>query len=62
VLIAGEDGLYNPGDFNDRLLLSLKGKISEVELYQIKARMMRGRLSKLQRGELKWITPWMNKH
>jgi len=57
VLIADEDGLYNPGDFNDRLLLGLKGTISEVELYQIKARMMRGRLSKLQRGELSWVTP-----
>jgi len=57
VLIADEDGLYNPGDFNDRLLLGLKGTISEVELYQIRARMMRGRLSKVQRGELTWGTP-----
>ena len=57
VLIADEDGLYNPGDFNDRLLLGLKGTISEVELYQIRARMMRGRLNKLQRGELTWVTP-----
>jgi DNA invertase Pin-like site-specific DNA recombinase len=57
VLIADEDGLYNPGDFNDRLLLGLKGTISEVELYQIRARMMRGRLNKLQRGELTWVMP-----
>jgi DNA invertase Pin-like site-specific DNA recombinase len=57
VLIADEDGLYNPGDFNDRLLLGLKGTISEVELYQIRSRMMRGRLNKLQRGELTWVTP-----
>ncbi len=57
VLIADEDGLYNPGDFNDRLLLGLKGTISEVELYQIRARMMRGRLNKLQRGEYNWVMP-----
>ena len=42
VLIADEDGVYNPAEFNDRLLLGLKGTISEVELYQIKARMVRG--------------------
>ncbi len=42
VLIADEDGVYNPGEFNDRLLLGLKGTISEAELYQIKARMVRG--------------------
>jgi len=52
VLIADEDGIYNPGDFNDRLLLGLKGTISEVELYQIRARMVRGRLNKAKRGEL----------
>jgi DNA invertase Pin-like site-specific DNA recombinase len=52
VLIADEDGVYNPGDFNDRLLLGLKGTISEVELYQIRARMVRGRLNKAKRGEL----------
>ena len=57
ILIADEDGLYNPGDFNDRLLLGLKGTISEVELYQIRARMVRGRLNKIERGELKWVTP-----
>jgi len=57
VLIADEDGLYNPAEFNDRLLLGLKGTISEVELYQIRARMMRGRLNKVQRGELTWVMP-----
>ena len=44
VLIGDEDGLYDPGEFNDRLLLGLKGTISEVELYQIRSRLMRGRL------------------
>jgi DNA invertase Pin-like site-specific DNA recombinase len=57
VLIADEDGVYNPAEFNDRLLLGLKGTISEVELYQIKARMVRGRLNKAQRGELIWNVP-----
>jgi DNA invertase Pin-like site-specific DNA recombinase len=57
VLIADEDGIYNPGEFNDRLLLGLKGTISEVELYQIKARMVRGRLNKAQRGDLIWNVP-----
>lgn len=52
VLIADEDGVYDPGEFNDRLLLGLKGTISEVELYQIRARLQRGKLNKAQRGEL----------
>jgi DNA invertase Pin-like site-specific DNA recombinase len=52
VLIADEEGVYDPRDFNDRLLLGLKGTISEVELYQIRARMQRGKLNKAQRGEL----------
>jgi DNA invertase Pin-like site-specific DNA recombinase len=51
-LIADEDGVYDPSDFNDRLLLGLKGTISEVERYQIHARMQRGRLNKARRGEL----------
>ena len=46
-----------PGDFNDRLLLGLKGQISEVERYQIHARMQRGRLNKARRGELIGILP-----
>jgi DNA invertase Pin-like site-specific DNA recombinase len=51
VLIGDEDGLYDPGDFNDRLLLGLKGTFSEIERYQINARMQRGRLNKVRRGE-----------
>jgi len=51
VIIADEDGVYDPGEFNDRLLLGLKGTLSEVELYQIKARMVRGRMNKVKRGE-----------
>lgn len=52
VLIGDEDGLYDPADFNDRLLLGLKGTFSEIERYQITARMQRGRLHKARRGEL----------
>lgn len=52
VLIGDEDAIYNPADFNDRLLLGLKGTISEVELQQIKSRMYRGRLNKAKRGDL----------
>jgi len=51
-LIADEDAVFNPADYNDRLLLGLKGTISEVELHQIKSRMIRGRKNKAQRGEL----------
>jgi DNA invertase Pin-like site-specific DNA recombinase len=57
VLIADEDGLYASNDFNDRLLLGLKGTISEVELYQMRSRMVRARLSKARRGELSWSLP-----
>lgn len=57
VLIADEDGIYDPSAFNDRLLLGLKGTISEVELYQIRARMDRGKLNKAKRGALKQGLP-----
>ncbi len=43
-LIVDEDGLYNPSDFNDRLLLGLKGTMSEAELHMLRAR-LRGGLS-----------------
>jgi len=51
-LICDEDGLYNPGEFNDRLLLGLKGTMSEAELHFIRARLRGGQLSKARRGEL----------
>jgi DNA invertase Pin-like site-specific DNA recombinase len=56
-LILDEDGLYHPGHFNDRLLLGLKGTMSEAELHVLKARLIGGRLSKAQRGELKVLLP-----
>ena len=51
-LIADADGIYNPRDFNDRLLLGLKGTLSEAELHSIRLRLDAGRLSKAWRGEL----------
>ncbi len=51
-LIADTDGVYNPRDFNDRLLLGLKGTLSEAELHSIRLRLDAGRLSKAGRGEL----------
>ena len=51
-LLGDYDGLYDPTDFNDRLLLGLKGIMSEAELHFLHARMHEGRLSKARRGEL----------
>jgi DNA invertase Pin-like site-specific DNA recombinase len=51
-LICDEDGLYDPRNFNDRLVLGMKGQISEYELHFIRARLRGGILSKARRGEL----------
>ena len=51
-LLGDYDGLYDPTDFNDRLLLGFKGIMSEAELHFLRARMHEGRLSKARRGEL----------
>lgn len=51
-LIADMDGLYDPTRHNDRLLLGLKGTMSEAELHIIRQRMNQGKLSKARRGEL----------
>jgi DNA invertase Pin-like site-specific DNA recombinase len=56
-IILDEDGIYDPGHFNDRLLLGLKGTMSEAELHVLKARLLGGILSKAQRGELKVPLP-----
>lgn len=56
-LIADLDGLYDPTDYNDRLLLGLKGTMSEAELHVIKQRMNQGKLSKARRGELNFAVP-----
>jgi DNA invertase Pin-like site-specific DNA recombinase len=51
-LIADRDGIYDPGSANGRLLLGLKGQLSELELHTIRARMTAGLLNKAQRGAL----------
>jgi DNA invertase Pin-like site-specific DNA recombinase len=56
-LICDEDGLYDPGDFNDRMLLGLKGTLAEAELHFIRDRLRGGQLSKARRGELPMILP-----
>jgi DNA invertase Pin-like site-specific DNA recombinase len=56
-LILDEDGLYDPSNFNDRLLLGLKGTMSEAELHVLRARLIGGQRSKARRGELKQILP-----
>jgi DNA invertase Pin-like site-specific DNA recombinase len=55
-LILDEDGIYDPAHFNDRLLLGLKGTMSEAELHVLRARLRGGIVNKARRGEL-WITP-----
>ena len=56
-LLADADGVYDPAGFNDRLLLGLKGTISEAELHVLKARMLEGRRAKAARGELLFNLP-----
>ena len=56
-LILDEDGIYDPGHFNDRLLLGLKGTMSEAELHVIHARLQGGILNKARRGELECPLP-----
>jgi DNA invertase Pin-like site-specific DNA recombinase len=55
--IADEDGIYDPSDFNDQLLLGLKGTMSAAELHFLRARLIGGQLSKARRGELKVPLP-----
>jgi DNA invertase Pin-like site-specific DNA recombinase len=56
-LILDEDGVYDPSSFNDRLLLGLKGAMSEAELHVLKARLRGGVLNKVRRGEYHCTLP-----
>ena len=56
-LVLDQDGLYDVGHINDRLLLGLKAAMSEAELYMIRERMRGGALSKAARGELRVRLP-----
>ena len=56
-LILDEDGIYDPAHFNDRLLLGLKGTMSEAELHVLEARLQGGIRNKARRGELELPLP-----
>ena len=56
-LIGDPDGIYDPSDYNDRLLLGLKGTMSEAELHVLKQRMLAGKRAKAERGELGMRVP-----
>jgi DNA invertase Pin-like site-specific DNA recombinase len=56
-LILDEDGVYDPCEFNDRLLLGLKGTMSEAELHVLRARLRGGIVNKARRGELEGPLP-----
>ncbi|MGH9438217.1 MAG: recombinase family protein [Terriglobia bacterium] len=56
-LIIDEDGCYNPAEFNDQLLLGLKGTMSQAELHFIKARLYGGKLNKAKKGLLRFPLP-----
>lgn len=56
-LIGDADGIYDPTTYNDRLLLGLKGTMSEAELHILKARMLAGMQHKAEKGELRFRLP-----
>ena len=57
ILLADSDGVLDPAVYNDRLLLGLKGTMSEAELHILKSRMHAGRRAKAERGELLFNLP-----
>src|SRR5262245_15515652 len=56
-LIIDEDGCYDPADFNDQLLLGLKGTMSQAELHFLRVRLQGGKLNKAKKGELRSPLP-----
>ncbi len=56
-LVFDEDGCYDPADFNDSLVLGLKGTFAQAELHIIRARLHGGKLNKARKGELKFPLP-----
>ncbi|NTV62943.1 MAG: recombinase family protein [Oscillochloris sp.] len=56
-LVIDEEGIYDPGLYNDRLLLGFKGTMSEAELHWLRSRLQGGRLGKAQHGELRFRPP-----
>jgi DNA invertase Pin-like site-specific DNA recombinase len=56
-LVIDTDGVYNPGEFNDGLVLGMKGTFAQAELHIIRARLHGGKLNKANRGELRFPLP-----
>jgi len=56
-LVIDEDGVYDPGQYNDRLLLGFRGTMSEAELHWLHCRLLGGKLEKAQHGTLRWRLP-----
>jgi DNA invertase Pin-like site-specific DNA recombinase len=57
VVLADADGVYDPADHNDRMLLGLRGMMSEAELHVLRSRLHQGKLNKARRGELFSFVP-----
>ena len=56
-LVIDDDGCYNPADFNDGLLLGLKGTMAQAELHLLRGRLLGGKLNKARKGELRFPLP-----
>jgi DNA invertase Pin-like site-specific DNA recombinase len=56
-LVIDEDGCYNPADFNDGLLLGLKGTMAHAEVHLLRGRLLGGKLNKARKGELRFPLP-----
>jgi len=56
-LVIDEDGCYDPADFNDGLLLGLKGTMAHAELHLLRGRLLGGKLNKARKGELRFPLP-----
>jgi DNA invertase Pin-like site-specific DNA recombinase len=56
-LVIDDDGIYDPGQYNDRLLLGFRGTMSEAELHWLRNRLLGGKLAKAAQGELRWRLP-----
>src|SRR3989454_3611368 len=57
ILVVDEDGCYDPADFNDGLLLGLKGTMAQAELHFLHQRLQGGKLNKAKKGELRFPLP-----
>jgi DNA invertase Pin-like site-specific DNA recombinase len=56
-IVIDEDGVYDPADFNDGLVLGMKGTFAQAELHIIRARLHGGKLNKASRGDLRFALP-----